>query len=107
MSGGPIISTSHLCMSFSSINPAENPSTGFLFSSAMGKRRTGLDNGQGDGEVTSGWTGEQFSESKTCRTLSANISPRRPAIESIPTARTHQLIAFSVKATIESLTFNK
>lgn len=28
-----MISTSHLCMSLSSTSPAENPSTGFLFSS--------------------------------------------------------------------------
>lgn len=33
MSGGPIMRTSHLKMSFSSIKPAEKPSTGFLFSS--------------------------------------------------------------------------
>ena len=34
VSGGPIIKTSHRNMSFSSINPAENPSIGFLFNSA-------------------------------------------------------------------------
>ena len=33
VSGGPIISTSHLYISSSSIRPAENPSTGFLFNS--------------------------------------------------------------------------
>jgi len=33
VSGGPIIKTSQRKISFSSIKPAENPSTGFLFSS--------------------------------------------------------------------------
>lgn len=33
VSGGPMMRTSHLYMSLSSINPAEKPSTGFLFSS--------------------------------------------------------------------------
>lgn len=33
VSGGPIIKTSQRNISFSSIKPAENPSTGFLFSS--------------------------------------------------------------------------
>lgn len=33
VSGGPIISTSHLYMSLSSMSPAEKPSTGFLFNS--------------------------------------------------------------------------
>lgn len=33
MSGGPIIRTSHLKMSLSSMSPAEKPSTGFLFNS--------------------------------------------------------------------------
>lgn len=35
VSGGPMINTSHLWMSLSSTRPAENPSTGFLFSSEM------------------------------------------------------------------------
>lgn len=34
VSGGPIMSTSHLYISLSSIKPAEKPSTGFLFNSA-------------------------------------------------------------------------
>lgn len=38
MSGGPIISTSHLYISLSSIRPAEKPSTGFLFNSESRKR---------------------------------------------------------------------
>jgi len=33
VSGGPIMSTSHRYMSLSSMRPAENPSTGFLFNS--------------------------------------------------------------------------
>lgn len=37
VSGGPIISTSHLYMSLSSIRPAEKPSTGFLFNSEKQK----------------------------------------------------------------------
>lgn len=37
VSGGPIIKTSHLYISLSSTNPAENPSTGFLFNSVTYK----------------------------------------------------------------------
>lgn len=39
VSGGPIISTSHLYMSLSSIRPAEKPSTGFLFNSVTKTKR--------------------------------------------------------------------
>lgn len=39
VSGGPIISTSHLYMSLSSIRPAEKPSTGFLFNSETKTKR--------------------------------------------------------------------
>lgn len=38
VSGGPIMRTSHLYISLSSIKPAEKPSTGFLFSSEIKKR---------------------------------------------------------------------
>lgn len=38
VSGGPIMSTSHWYMSLSSMRPAENPSTGFLFNSIEKKR---------------------------------------------------------------------
>lgn len=39
VSGGPIMSTSHWYMSLSSMRPAENPSTGFLFNSIEKKKR--------------------------------------------------------------------
>lgn len=38
VSGGPIMSTSHWYMSLSSMRPAENPSTGFLFNSIEEKK---------------------------------------------------------------------
>lgn len=38
VSGGPIMSTSHWYMSLSSMRPAENPSTGFLFNSIKKKK---------------------------------------------------------------------
>lgn len=39
VSGGPIISTSQRYISLSSIRPAENPSTGFLFNSERKKKK--------------------------------------------------------------------
>lgn len=42
VSGGPMINTSHLWMSLSSTKPAENPSTGFLFSSKNEKGKNNI-----------------------------------------------------------------